>query len=457
MNKKLTQRSLASYGQLALPLAIADLPLVIYLTAFYGGDIGVPLGAMSWVLLATRLSDVVTDPMIGIFSDRSAHWTIGRRKAWVLLGIPVKMLAIYMVFFVEPGAGWPYMLLWLIVLYLGWTMISIPYGAWGAELSINYTERNRITGWRTLFGLGGTLVATMAPLITGGGAGTELGLTPVMQGLGLWALIMFPIAGFLLWRFVPEPPVRSVSSGTTWLRGIKIAASNTAFVRILLATTIGRIGGAINAAVVVFFFIFAMGLGPAAGIPVIIYLLSAVLGVPLWVAVGSRIAKHNALIIAVLSSIFAFAFLLAVPQGSLLVSCLVMAVAGLGGGAAGVLGSSIAADVIDLDELRSRQSRAGLLIAFWGMGGKFADALGGFIALQILAWVGFSAANGAANSPEAIASLTLTYILVPWPFYFVSILLLWRFPISGERQARIRRLIERRALRIQGPMAEPAE
>lgn len=443
---RLSSRTLASYGQLALPLAIADLPLVIYITAFYGADLGVPLSAMAWVLLITRLSDVITDPLIGILSDRSAHWPLGRRKAWVLLGIPVKMIAIYMVFFAEPGVTWVYMLVWLVVLYLGWTMIQIPYGAWGAELSGDYAERNRITGWRTVFLLAGTLVATIAPVITGGGAGTPLGLTPVMQGLGLWALIMFPVSALLLWRFVPEPPVRSAGGGHTWLKALKIAAGNAAFMRILIATTIGRIGGAVNAAVVLFFFIFAMQLGPNAGVPVIVFLLAAVLGVPFWVWLGGRITKHNALILAVLSSIVAFAFLLVAPRGDLGIACLIMALAGLGGGAAGTLGSSIAADVIDLDELRSRQSRAGLLIAFWGMGSKLADAVGGFIALQILAYVGFDAMSP-VNTPEAIDSLTLTYILVPWPFYFLSILLLWRFPISGDRQLRIRRLIERRAAR----------
>ena len=443
----LKKRTLASYGQLALPLAIADLPLSIYLTAFYG-SLGVSLDAMAWVLLLARLSDVVTDPMIGIFSDRSASWTLGRRKAWVLMGIPIKMFAVYMVFFAEPGVTAGYMLLWLFVLYLGWTMISIPYGAWGAELSGDYRQRTRITGYRTLFGFVGILIATLAPALTGGGAGTIEGLSPVMQGLGLWSIIMFPISALLLWRFVPEPPVRELGGATGWLQGIRIAAGNAAFVRILLATAIGRIGSVINTTVIIWFFIFAMGLGANAGLPLIIYLLAAVLGVPLWIAVGQRFSKHSALIVAVLSSIVCFGFLLIVPRGNLELACIIMALAGVGGGAAATLGASIAADVIDLDELRARKSRAGLLLAFWGMGGKMADALGGFIALKILAYVGFNAAS-ATNTPEAIWGLTITYIIVPWPFFLVSIALLWNFPLTADRQARIRSLIERRAARAQ--------
>ena len=51
------------------------------------------------------------------------------------------------------------------------------------------------------------------------------------------------------------------------------------------------------------------------------------------------------------------------------------------------------------------------------------------------------------NGPDAIWGLVITYILVPWPFFLASILLLWKFPITRERQARIRRLVERRAAR----------
>lgn len=446
-------RTLAAYGQLALPLAIADLPLVVYLTAFYGGDLGVPLQTMAVILLMARLLDVVIDPMIGIFSDRSHNWFFGRRKSWVLLGIPLKMVGIYFIFFATPGVGGAYMLGWLIVLYLGWTMIQTPYGAWGAELSGDYHERTRITGWRTLFGFIGILIASLAPLITGGGAGTAEGLTPVMHGLGLWAILAFPISAALIGFFVPEPPHRDAGQ-ITWWQGIKAAVGNGPYMRILASTVIGRIGGAINTTVVIWFFLFVKGLGMNSQLPVLVFLIFSVIGVPLWVILGDRFTKHSALIFAVVCSVFAFAILLLVPPGNLFLCCLVMGLSGLGGGAAGTLGLSIAADVLDLDELRTRKSRAGLLVAFWNMGGKLADAVGGFLALMAISAFGFNPTSP-SNGPDAIWGLTLTYIIVPWPFYLGSVLLLWRFPIDRAKQARIRKLIERRHARAAAtPAAE---
>ncbi len=454
--KPLPTRTLASYGQVALPLVIADLPFTIYLTAFLGGDIGIPIQTLAWVLLAARFADFLIDPTIGILSDKAIGIPFGRRKAFILFGIPIKMLAIYMVMFAEPGASWHYVLVWIVVLYLGWTMIQIPFGALGAELSNDYLQRTRITGWRAFFTFIGTLVATLAPFITGGGAGTAEGLSPVMQGLGLWSIVMFPISALLIALFVPEPAVRDTGTGVGWRKGIKVAASNGAFMRILGATMVGRIGGTINATVMPWFFVFGVGLGAQSGYPIIVYLIMAVVGVPIWVRLGDYISKHRAMCIASMSSVIFFGLLFFVPHGDTLTACIIMALAGLGGSAALTLGTSLAADVLDLDELRSRRSRAGLLLAFWEMGGKLSTALGGFLALMLLANVGFDP-KSASNSPEALWGLMLTYVVVPWPFYFVSILLLWNFPIDKERHARIRRLVERRALRMHAAIPQAAE
>ncbi|MBI1239139.1 MAG: MFS transporter [Alphaproteobacteria bacterium] len=439
------QRTLLGYGQLALPLAIADLPLDIYLTTFYGTDLGVPLAAMAWVILIARLSDVVTDPLIGILSDRSGNWSWGRRKSWVLLGIPIKMLGIYAIFFAEPETtDATYMLVWLIVLYLGWTMISIPYGAWGAELSGQYHERSRITGYRTGFGMLGVFIAAIAPVIVGGGAGTPEGLTPVMQAIGWGSMILFPLSALAIFWLVPEPPVRSISGGLTWWQGLKIASRNGPFLRILIAGSIGRTGAAINGTVVLWFFVHALSLGPAAGLPLFCYLIAAVLGVPIWVTIAKAWNKHRTLVVATAIGIAFFGLLFFVPQGALIPACAILFLAGLSGSAAPILGASIAADVIDLDELHAGSSRAGLLIAFWGMGQKAGAAFGYFIALMILSSFGFDATS-TTNDATALMGLTLTYIVVPWFFYAASIVLLWNFPLTPERQAEIRAMVEARA------------
>ncbi len=54
-----------------------------------------------------------------------------------------------------------------MLLWLGWTMINIPYFAWGAELSNDYNERTRITGWRQAFGYLGNVSVLLIPSLSG--------------------------------------------------------------------------------------------------------------------------------------------------------------------------------------------------------------------------------------------------------------------------------------------------
>lgn len=57
---------LISYVLPSLVSSVAALSLVLFVPAFYAGDLGVPLAAVGLAIAASRLLDVVTDPLIGI-------------------------------------------------------------------------------------------------------------------------------------------------------------------------------------------------------------------------------------------------------------------------------------------------------------------------------------------------------------------------------------------------------
>ena len=84
----LSKTALSVYGMLGLPLALVGYPIAIWLPAFYAGEIGVSLAAVATMLLVAKLSDVVTDPLVGTISDR-LRTPLGRRRPLILLGVPV--------------------------------------------------------------------------------------------------------------------------------------------------------------------------------------------------------------------------------------------------------------------------------------------------------------------------------------------------------------------------------
>ena len=106
-------------------------------------DFGLDLAEVGLILMLARITDVITDPLIGYLSDRTPG-PFGRRKPWIAFGASLMMISAFQLF--NPAAlntmpiGNLHLLVWSVLLWLGWSMINIPYYAWGAELSDDYNS-----------------------------------------------------------------------------------------------------------------------------------------------------------------------------------------------------------------------------------------------------------------------------------------------------------------------------
>ena len=71
---------------------LAIIPMSIWLSRFYTGDMGLGLSAVANIMLLARLFDVITDPLIGYLSDRT-QTRLGKRKPWLAAGSVVMMFS----------------------------------------------------------------------------------------------------------------------------------------------------------------------------------------------------------------------------------------------------------------------------------------------------------------------------------------------------------------------------
>ena len=159
------------YGAAAFALGMPTIPLLIHLPPVYAEELGLGLTATGTALFAARFVDVITDPVIGAVSDRLKS-PFGRRKPLIALGALVGALGVLLLLNPLEDAGALYLAGWASVLYLGWTLINIPYLAWGADLHTAYDRRARLTGIRESFMLAGILVAGVIPAV-GAAAGAD--------------------------------------------------------------------------------------------------------------------------------------------------------------------------------------------------------------------------------------------------------------------------------------------
>jgi len=235
---------LVAYAQMTLPLAVIGLPIAIYIPAFYSGTLGLNLAAVGLVLMLARFSDVITDPLIGRLSDRT-RGRFGRRRPWIAAGVPLMALSAFMLFVPSEPVSLAYLFVWISAIYLGFTLIGIPYAAWGAELSTDYRERSRVTGAREVFLLIGLVSAIIIPvawaILTGAtdAEGGELNSVSreAMASLGWMVIILLPVcAAILFWKI--REPAPMTEQTISFVEGLKAVMRNGPFRRVLISTMV---------------------------------------------------------------------------------------------------------------------------------------------------------------------------------------------------------------------------
>ena len=434
---RLSRRTLALYAAPALPLALLGLPLTVMLPVFWAGPMGLPLATVGAAMTAVRLLDTVFDPLVGRISDRLRPH-MGRRKAVILAALPLASAGVLGLFFPPRGAGPAWLFLFYGLTSWGWTMISLPYWSWGAELSPDYAERARITLWReagTMLGilLSAAIPALLAPATAGGGLAPLAGLALVMGAPAVLAAL----------RFVPEPAPPVVAEESGLFAALRTAGANAPFRRLVAAWAVNSLANGMTAALFLLVCASILRRPAAAGPLLLAYFLAAVACVPLWGGLARRWGKHRAWGAGLLWAAGAFAFVPLVGAGDVGRFLFISVATGAALGADFALPPAIQADVLDLDRLESGEGRAGLYFAAWTMAQKGGNALAVGIAFPALQAAGFHLAGG--NPPGALAMLLVLYCALPVALKLATAALIWRFPLDAAAQARLRHQIALRA------------
>ncbi|OYV53235.1 MAG: MFS transporter [Acidocella sp. 35-58-6] len=423
-------QTLLIYAAPAMPLGMLGLPLLVILPNFWAGPMGMNLATVGFVLTLVRVMDAVFDPTIGRLSDMSRS-RFGRRKPFIAFAIPVAVVGAVGLFFPPLHAGAVWLFIFNALVTWGWTMISLPYWAWGAELSDEYKERQRITSFREGGTIIGILISALAPVVLG--ITSPEGEAHLLVILTIGLATPFVLAALIM---VPDPLPTQLEKPAGLAAALKVAAANAPFRKLIFAWLINGLANGLPA--VLFLMICTQYLNaPAAQGPLLlVYFASGVLAVPLWLWLAVRIGKHRAWITSLLVTAFAFSFVPLVPHIGLWFFGLISVFTGSGLGADFTIPPAIQADVVDLDELQSGERRAGLFFAASTMAQKAGNALAVGIAFPLLQLVGFT--THAANGPFQKAALLIMYCGVPSALKLICALILRGFPLGEPEQHRLR-------------------
>jgi Na+/melibiose symporter-like transporter len=345
------------------------------------------------------------------------------------------MGSVAMLFFVGQGAGATHLAVWLVVMYLGYSISLLSQMSWAAILSTDYDQRSRIYGFWQVANILGVLAVLLIPV-----GAQAMGHTYVeavrMQGGFIVGLL--PIALLITFLFTPEP--RNVSPPAHGGLGATLTLIAKPVLRRLLLSDL-LLGAARGLIGVLFFYFFEQARGferDQTSILLLVYFVAGLVGAPVWAWLATRMGKHHAL--AVGSVYFAVSFAAAtllVPAGNFPAALAAIFGTGLAFGAADLLLRAMMADASDAIRLDVEADRTGLLFSILNATSKlgYAVSVGAFAVLE---WIGFDPEPGAVNDPGVILGLQWLFIAAPVGLLLVSAVVLRLYPLTPEAHAEVR-------------------
>ncbi|MEP1142286.1 MAG: MFS transporter [Henriciella sp.] len=417
-----------------MPLAAVGLPMAVFVAPMYADQLGLGTTMVGLIFMILRFWDLGTDPVMGWLVD-TRPTKRGRIKHWLIAAVPVLMIGgIFMFMPTGETVSPTYLVVWLTVLWLGFTMLQTPHQSWVPMITSAYDERSRMFMWREVVSTMTLLTLLIVPTLLAIYYGIDR--RGQVQAMGTILLIVLPITVLLAVLFVPDPAPKpdeekmrfSMSAVTTAFRNpnmVRILA-----VEILVGIAIAGTGGT-------FLFAAQWGFGVTGLAPVIlmVFFISGFAAMPLWVRLSERTEKHTVFIATCLWSIVTYLVYLPLSAmgGGPTYLFIAALISGIGYGTPFILARSMVADVIEAEQAKSGENRSGmyysLMSGSYKTGASFAIGIP-YILLGV--WVGFDPSGD--NSPEVVRGLMLVFVGVPVVAYALAAFMLRNYRLTRAEQ-----------------------
>jgi Na+/melibiose symporter-like transporter len=423
-----------------MPFAALQLSVAVQLPPFFASQLGLGLAAGA-AFGVVRLIDIPVDPALGLLMDKTGT-PVGRYRPWMIAGVPILMLALYMLYQAPPGITEDYLIVWLLVVYLGMSILLVAGNAWASTLATSYKERSRIFGAMLAMGVVGTIAALLIPVYFERSGQSEL---DGMRAVGWFLLALAPVAVTIAIVRTPERIVEAHARHRFRVADYFILLSRGNVLRILASDFCVTMGPGWMAALYFFYFRQSREISlSAASLLLTIYVLAGLVGGPATAWLANRISKHRALMVSTTAYALMLIFVPFLPRGAALLYAAPMFVLGALATGFVVMVRAITADVGDELRLQGGRDLIGLLYAVTSATTKAAGALAIFVSYALLNTVGFSVKPHAVNGPDQIQGLELIFIIGPIAFVMLGGAAFLGYKLTADRHADIRRQLDER-------------
>lgn len=421
-----------------------------YLPFFYSNIFGLSLVDAGVLVLVTRIWDAVSDPMMGVISDRTnTKW--GKYRPYLLWVAPFFSIC-GILLFTTPDLDYGGKLIWAYVTYIlmmtVYTGINVPYGAMLGVMTDDTNEKTVFSSFRMFFAYGGSFISLFLwePLCNlMGGYDSPKGW--------FWAMVMIAAACFVMFILcfmMTKEHLKTVSTVSVG-NDFKALLSNKPWWLLIGAALCFNLFNTVRGATVAYFFqdiigpnvnlvFFGLMFAFYAGLFLGIGEVSNMVGVASCVPISGKLGKKTTFILVNASLVVLsvlFYFIPSTPTGywmMLIFQILISILTGI----MSPLVWSMYADVSDYAELKFKTASTGLIFSSSSMAQKFGGAIGGAAVLWLLDGFGYitdatQLAQGVAQPELALSCLRWLMSFIPACVALLSMCVVWFYPLTTER------------------------
>lgn len=416
-----------------------------FLLIFYTDVMGLAAAAVGTMILATKIIDAVTDPLMGALADRTRS-RFGKFRPYLLYAA-LPMAAAGVLTYTVPAASDGGKLLWAYATFslmmLCYTVLSTPYSALSGVITGDSQQRTTLISFRFIAAFAGTAIVNYCTLDLVGwlGRGDEArGWQLTMAVYGIAAAALFATV-FLTTRERIAPPAQQNSAVR---QDLKDLLNNKAWLvlfalALIIMVTIVMRGGAS-----VYYMKYFVQRPDLTGKFLGVYSVALAVGAAMTPLLTRYVDKKRLMVglmaaVGVLSCAMFF-----VPAEAIGLMFVLNTLIGLALGPKSPLAFSMYADAADYTEWKMGRRATAMTFA----AATFSQKLGGAIASAIIAWL-LAAMGYVANQAQSGASqlgIVLLLTVIPGVVAFVAAFTMRFYPLDNARLVQVQsELLARKA------------
>ena len=429
-----------------------------YYLKFLTDVVGMEAALAGWIILFSKAWDAISDPIMGILSDRT-RTRFGRRRPYFLAGVILIFISFALLWYPIDSNSDTFKFLAVLGSYLFFstvvTMVMIPYNALAPELTPDYDERSSLMSVRILFSQFSSLICAVASMeIVKAFPENQVATGYMVMGavLGLFYALPF-IVTFLtteekeeFHQDIPKFSFKSNFKDTfkmpTFIHVLFMYISAFVAIDIVMTITVYFISNFLNRPKEVDYILASL-------------LIAQVIALPLFYKYSKITSKQKSyLLSAVVWMVTMFFGWFIVPGQHPSIIYIFAGFIGIGTGGLVLMIFSIFADVPDVDEFYSGERREGIYSGLFTFMRKISSAIGIFFVSQLLHIAGYRApikekvGDGyklvdQIQSEEFLLILRIIMIAIPILFLIVCIYNSYKFTLKPELHKKIKDYIEK--------------